>query len=101
MLVETLKYYFYNKIWSFIIFLKNVITDELFVSARNEITNAMSKILEGYKKGELDQEDINGEMFSNCLYTHESPLPELLIRTSGEQRLSDFLLWQVCTQLKS
>uniref|UniRef100_A0A1B6DEP7 Alkyl transferase n=2 Tax=Clastoptera arizonana TaxID=38151 RepID=A0A1B6DEP7_9HEMI len=63
-------------------------------TSRNEITNAISKICDGYERGELDDNDINEETLFSCIYTNESPPPELMIRTSGEQRLSDFLLWQ-------
>ena len=39
--------------------------------------------------------DVSDELLEHCLYTGDSPPPDLLIRTSGEVRLSDFLLWQV------
>jgi undecaprenyl diphosphate synthase len=47
------------------------------------------------KKGQLDIEDINNDIFSDYLCTKGIPDPELLIRTSGELRISNFLLWQI------
>lgn len=64
-------------------------------SARDEITQAVKDIANGVKHTDILPEDINEDLISNCLYTYKSPNPDLLIRTSGEIRLSDFLLWQV------
>jgi undecaprenyl diphosphate synthase len=64
-------------------------------SARWEIIDATKKIAQKAKEGTLDPEDINDEVFSNALSTQGVPDPELLIRTSGETRLSNFLLWQI------
>jgi len=47
------------------------------------------------KKGELDASDINEELISQSLYTAGQPDPDLLIRTAGEMRISNFLLWQI------
>ena len=47
------------------------------------------------QRGELKAEDINEELFENNLYTSGMPNPELLIRTSGEHRISNYLLWQI------
>ena len=58
---------------------------------RSEIISAVRKIIKEGKK----PEDINEEMFSNYLYTKNIPDPDLLIRTSGEIRISNFLLWQI------
>ena len=44
--------------------------------------------------GLLKPKDINHDLIEKCLYTGNSPMPDLLVRTSGEVRLSDFLLWQ-------
>ncbi len=62
---------------------------------RDEIVKAVKKIAEDAKKGKIDINDINEEMISNNLYTAGMPDPDLLIRTSGELRLSNFLPWQV------
>lgn len=59
-----------------------------------EIIGAVKEIAEAYHAGRIKLDDITEEMFPRYLYTHELPEPDLLIRTSGEQRLSNFLLWQ-------
>ena len=61
---------------------------------RDEIVKATKKIAEKVKKGEINIEDINEELISKNLYTAGEPDPDLLIRTSGELRLSGFLPWQ-------
>ncbi|MBP3502867.1 MAG: isoprenyl transferase [Clostridia bacterium] len=62
---------------------------------RNEITMAMKKIANLIKKGQLDPEDINENTIESNLYTAGDPDPDLLIRTSGELRTSNFLPWQI------
>lgn len=62
--------------------------------ARSEIIQAAKKIAEGYKHGRITLEEINEDSFSGYLYTAGLPDPDLLIRTSGEMRISNFLLWQ-------
>ena len=62
--------------------------------ARSEIVNAVKQIAENVKNGFIDIFDITEDMFSQYLYTAEIPVPELVIRTGGELRLSNFLLWQ-------
>ena len=62
---------------------------------RDEIVKAIKSISEKVKKDEIKIEDINEELVSNNLYTKGQPDPDLLIRTSGEIRLSNFLPWQV------
>lgn len=62
---------------------------------RDEIIKAVKKIAEDVKDGKVNIEDIDEEMMSNNLYTKGMPDPDLLIRTSGELRLSNFLPWQV------
>lgn len=63
--------------------------------ARDEILHATRSIAELYKKGEISLSDIDSEKFSSHLYTKDIPDPDLLIRTSGEFRISNFLLWQL------
>ena len=62
---------------------------------RNEIVKAVRNIAEQVKDNKLKIEDIREETISNNLYTSGQPDPDLVIRTSGEQRLSNFLPWQV------
>jgi len=61
---------------------------------RTEILDAVRDLCREVKKGTLEMEDIDERVFSAHLYTADLPDPDLLIRTSGEQRLSNFLLWQ-------
>ena len=61
---------------------------------RAEIVDAVKKIGERILAGEVLVDDVDEEMLSNHLYTEGLPDPELIIRTSGEERLSGFLLWQ-------
>ena len=61
---------------------------------RDELVKATKKIAEKVKNGEIDINDINEDLISNNLYTAGEPDPDLLIRTSGELRLSGFLTWQ-------
>ena len=61
---------------------------------RDEIVNATKRIALDIKDGKINVEDINEEIFSKYLYTKNIPDPDLLIRTSGELRLSGFLPWQ-------
>ena len=63
--------------------------------ARTEITDAVVKIAGLCKDGQLALEDIDQDCVSNYLYTAHLPDPDLLIRTSGELRISNFLLWQI------
>ncbi len=67
----------------------------LSYSARNEITYAVKKIAEKVMKSQLSINDIDEDTISKQLYTHDLPDPELLIRTGGEIRISNFLLWQL------
>ena len=61
---------------------------------RDEIVKATQKIAKKVKLGEISVEDINEDLISKNLYTFDIPDPDLLIRTSGELRISGFLIWQ-------
>lgn len=63
-------------------------------SGRSELVNAVKKIALEVKKGEIDIEKISDLDINRNLYTADIPEPEFMIRTSGEFRLSNFLLWQ-------
>jgi undecaprenyl diphosphate synthase len=67
----------------------------LSYSGRREIVNAVKRIAEEAKSGTLAPEEINERVLENYLQTSGIPDPELLIRTSGEMRVSNFLLWQI------
>jgi undecaprenyl diphosphate synthase len=67
----------------------------LSYGGREEIIDGVKSLLESVEKGHLDKAMIDGEVFSKHLYTRYYPDPDLLIRTSGELRLSNFLLWQM------
>ena len=67
----------------------------LSYSAREEITDAMKQLARRVKSGDLNPEDITQSDVCGALYTSDLPDPDLLIRTSGEMRLSNFLLWQL------
>jgi undecaprenyl diphosphate synthase len=62
---------------------------------RIEIVDAVQNIATAVKNGQLNVQDICEDTISRSLYTHGLPDPDLLIRTSGEQRISNFLLWQL------
>lgn len=63
--------------------------------ARQEIVNAARKIAVLARRGDILPEDVDIKMFSDMLYTKDVPDPDLVIRTSGEQRISNYLLWQI------
>jgi undecaprenyl diphosphate synthase len=67
----------------------------LSYSSRIEIVDAVRRIAEKVKRGKLDPADITEQVFTQHLYTRNIPDPDLLIRTSGEMRVSNFLLWQI------
>ncbi len=63
--------------------------------AREELTDAMRVMARRVRRGDLDPEDIDQDMVASHLATAGIPDPDLLIRTSGEMRISNFLLWQI------
>jgi undecaprenyl diphosphate synthase len=67
----------------------------LSYGSRTEIVDAVRRIAEEAKKGKLEPADITEEVVSQHLWTRNFPDPDLLIRTSGEMRVSNFLLWQI------
>ena len=66
----------------------------LSYGAREEIRRAATNMAEDLLDGKIDQDAVNNDAFDNYLYTSGLPDPELIIRTSGEYRMSNFLLWQ-------
>lgn len=71
------------------------LTLALSYGAREEITEATKRIAADVKSGKLLVEEISQQTITNYLYTSAMPDPELMIRTSGEHRISNFLLWQM------
>ncbi len=67
----------------------------LAYGGREEIVDAVKDVAKDHASGDLSLEDINSEEISNRLYSAEIPDPDLVIRTSGEERISNFLLWQI------
>ena len=67
----------------------------LSYGGRAEIVDAVRGVAKKVKAGELDPADITEKIFAQHLYTRSWPDPDLLIRTSGEMRISNFLLWQI------
>lgn len=67
----------------------------LSYGSREEIVEATRKLMEEAQRGEIDPAALTPEMFSRYLHTSAIPDPDLLIRTSGEFRISNFLLWQI------
>ncbi len=63
--------------------------------SRDEMVRAMKRMCMDVKEGKLEAEQIDEKLFETYLDTHDIPDPDLMIRTSGEQRLSNYLLWQL------
>ena len=67
----------------------------LSYGSREEITEAARSLVKDAVEGRLAPGDVTAELFASRLYTHDIPDPDLMIRTSGEMRVSNFLLWQI------
>ncbi|MGD8778906.1 MAG: isoprenyl transferase [Ignavibacteria bacterium] len=67
----------------------------LSYSGRTELTNAVQNICRDIEKGKISKSDICEKLISNYLYTSNIPDPDLMIRSGGEFRISNFLLWQI------
>ena len=63
--------------------------------SRDEIVRAVRRLAEDARDGKLEPQSVTPDVFASYLDTHDIPDPDLLIRTSGEERLSNFLLWQL------
>lgn len=74
---------------------KLTLTLALNYGARNEIVDAVKAITQKAMRGEIDPEAITEDIVSQHLYTADMPDPDLFVRTSGEYRISNFLLWQL------
>ena len=72
-----------------------VLTLALSYGGRQEIFDAVRKIAAQIEKGELTSDQLTEQVIAGALYTAGMPDPDLLIRTSGEYRISNFLLWQI------
>ena len=72
-----------------------VFTVCLAYGARQELVDAIKSILSDHRDGKIDLDSICEDLVSQYLYTHDMPDPDLVIRTSGEERVSNFLLWQM------
>ena len=62
--------------------------------ARQEIVEGVRKLVRKVKSGEIDEQDLSEKLFEQCLWSAGTPVPDLIIRTGGRQRLSNFLLYQ-------
>lgn len=74
---------------------KMVLNLALSYGSRDEMVMAIQKMISDSQKGKLAIDDINQDLVGRYLYTDGMPDPDLLIRTSGEYRISNFLLWQL------
>lgn len=74
---------------------KMVLNLALSYGSRDEIIYAVKKMISDHREGKLDIDDIDKDTVGRYLYTSNIPDPDLLIRTSGEYRISNFLLWQL------
>jgi len=73
---------------------ENQLIIALSYSGRSELVHAVRSIASGVASGELKVDDVDEDLIASNLYTPDVPDPDLIIRTSGEMRVSNFLLWQ-------
>ena len=74
---------------------KAILNIAISYTSREEMTSAVRHLAQAVSQGELEESDISSDLIERCLYTSVSQsMPDLLVRTSGEVRLSDFMLWQ-------
>lgn len=64
-------------------------------TSRDEVTNSIKCAVDGVRSNSIEIEDITEQLITDCLYSNKSTKPDILVRTSGEIRFSDFLLWQI------
>ena len=74
---------------------KSILNVAFAYTSRDEITHSIETIVKGVEADELKREDLHHSLIDKCLYTNHCSQVDLLVRTSGEMRFSDFLLWQV------
>lgn len=79
---------------------KSILNVAFAYTSRHEITNSIATVMKGFEDGDLKQEDLSQSLINECLYTNKCNDVDLLVRTSGELRFSDFLLWQVAKRIK-
>jgi undecaprenyl diphosphate synthase len=72
-----------------------VLTLALSYGSRQEIYQAFTQLVDNVLSGKIPREKLSEDLISSYLYTSEIPDPDFLIRTSGEMRISNFLLWQI------
>ncbi|GAA5415641.1 Ditrans,polycis-undecaprenyl-diphosphate synthase ((2E,6E)-farnesyl-diphosphate specific) [Paraliobacillus ryukyuensis] len=74
-----------------------IVNFALNYSSRSEIVHAMAHIIADVKEKKISIEQLDEQLFANYLYTKNLPDPDILIRTGGEKRISNFLMWQAST----
>jgi ditrans,polycis-polyprenyl diphosphate synthase len=75
---------------------KSILNVAFAYTSRDEVTSSIQTIVKGVEDEDLEVEDLHHSLIDECLYTNKCTPVDLLVRTSGEMRFSDFLLWQVC-----
>ena len=97
--LETLPEHVRNQLYNIMELTKNNtkgnLTLALSYGSQKEILNAVKELCKKVKNGDISENDIDEHLFEQHLYTKELPSVDLLIRTSGEVRVSNFMLWQI------